>query len=48
VNKHRVLLKENANRYTFQGKISNFSMLQKIPRKMIDKKYAMNFADFKS
>lgn len=47
VNKQRVLLKENANRYTFEGKISNFSMLQKIPRKMVDKKYGMTFADFK-
>jgi hypothetical protein len=47
VNKQRVLLKENANRYTFEGKISNFNMLKKIPRKMVDKKYAMTFADFK-
>lgn len=47
LNKQRVLLKENANRYTFEGKISNFNMLQKIPRKMVDKKYAMTFADFK-
>jgi len=47
VNKQRVLLKENANRYTFEGKISNFSMLKKIPRKMVDKKYGMTFADFK-
>lgn len=47
VNKHRVLLKENANRYTFEGKICNFNMIQKIPRKLVDKKYAMTFADFK-
>jgi len=47
VNKQRILLKENANRYTFEGKISNFNMLQKVPRKLVDKKYAMTFADFK-
>ena len=41
------LLKENANRYTYEGKISTFSMLKKVERKVVDKKYAMTFADFK-
>ena len=45
--KKQVLLKENANRYTYEGKISTFQMLKKVERKVIDKKYALTFADFK-
>jgi hypothetical protein len=41
------ILKENANRYTYEGRLSNFSILKKIDRKVVDKKYAMTFADFK-
>jgi len=43
----KILLKDKANRYTYEGKISNFSFLKKIERKVVDKKYAMTFADFK-
>ena len=43
----KIILKENANRYTFEGKISNFNFLKKIDRKVVDKKYALTFADFK-
>jgi hypothetical protein len=43
----KTILKENANRYTCEGKIANFSFLKKPERKVIDKKYAMSFADFK-
>jgi hypothetical protein len=46
-NNEKVLLKENANRYSYEGKLSNFSFLKKIDRKVIDKKYGMTFADFK-
>lgn len=42
-----VLLKEHSNRYTYEGKLSNFSITKKIPLKAIDKKYAMTFSDFK-
>ena len=42
-----MLLKENANRYTWEGRFSNMNLLKKIDRKLIDKKYAMTFADFK-
>ena len=42
-----VILKENSNRYTCEGRMSNFSILKKPDRKVIDKKYAMSFADFK-
>ena len=41
------LLKENANRYTWEGRLSSMQLLKKIDRKMIDKKYAMSFSDFK-
>ena len=41
------VLKENANRYTYQGKLSNFSFLKKIDRKLVDKNYALSFAEFK-
>lgn len=42
-----ILLKENANRYTCEGKMCNFSFLKKPDRKVVDKKYALSFADFK-
>ena len=42
-----LLLKENANRYSYEGKVVNFSFLKKVERKAVDKRYAMNFADFK-
>jgi hypothetical protein len=43
----KVLLKQKANRYTYEGKIANFSFLKKINRKEVDKKFATSFADFK-
>ena len=43
----KVLLKERANRYRYEGKISNFSFIQKVKRNVVDKKYAMTFSDFK-
>ena len=43
----KVLLKERANRYTYEGKLANFSFTKKIDRKNVNKKYAMTFADFK-
>ena len=43
----RILLKDKANRYTYEGKLANFSFLKKIDRKAVDKKFAMTFADFK-
>jgi len=41
------LLKENANRYTWEGRLTNFCPLKKIDRKVIDKKLAMTYAEFK-
>ena len=41
------VIKENANRYSFEGKLVNFSFLKKIDRKVVDKRYAVSFAEFK-
>ena len=46
-NNEKMLLKENANRYSYQGKFLNFNVLQKVDKKLIDKKYTLTFADFK-
>jgi len=43
----KILLKQKANRYTYEGKIANFSFIKKVDRKVVDKKFAMSFADFK-
>jgi hypothetical protein len=43
----KVILKERANRYSCEGRFSNFSIIQKVDRKKVDKKFAMTFADFK-
>ena len=42
-----MLLKEHANRYTWEGRLANLSMLKKIEKKFVDKNYEMSFADFK-
>jgi hypothetical protein len=42
-----ILLKDKANRYTYEGKFANFSFLKKVDRKAVNKKFAMTFADFK-
>ena len=41
------LLKENANRYTWEGRLSSFQILKKIDRKLVDKKYGLTFSDYK-
>lgn len=43
----KLLLKEKSNHYTCQGKFANMKILQLVNRKLVDKKYAMTFADFK-
>jgi hypothetical protein len=43
----KLLLKDRANRYTYEGKISNFQIIQKVERKLTNKKYGTTFADFK-
>ena len=46
-NSEKMLLKETSNRYSYQGKFLNFNILQKVDKKVVDKKYALTFADFK-
>jgi hypothetical protein len=46
-NNKPLILKENANRYSCEGKLMNFSFLKKVDKKVVDKRYAMNFSDFK-
>jgi hypothetical protein len=41
------LLKEKANRYTWEGRLSNFCPLKSIDKKQLDKKLTMTYADFK-
>ncbi len=43
----KILIKERANRYTYEGKFANFNFLKKVDRKVVDKKFALSFADFK-
>lgn len=43
----KIILKDRANRYTYEGKLANFNFLQKVERKVFDKKLALSFADFK-
>jgi hypothetical protein len=41
------LLKEKANRYTWEGRISDFSPLKKIDKKVVNKTLSMTYTDFK-
>jgi len=43
----KLLLKENANRYTWEGRLSNFNPLKKIDKKIVNKQLNLTFADFK-
>ena len=41
------IVKDNANRYSCEGKIANFNFLKKVDRKVVDKRYGTSFSDFK-
>lgn len=43
----KIILKERANRYTCEGKFTNFNFLQKVDRKIFNKKLGLSFSDFK-
>jgi hypothetical protein len=43
----KIILKERANCYTYEGKFANFNFLQKIEKKVFNKKLGFSFADFK-
>jgi hypothetical protein len=42
------ILKENANRYSYEGKMANFHFLQKVDKKVVDKRLNMTFSEYKS
>jgi hypothetical protein len=41
------LIKEKANRYTWEGRLTHFSPLKKINKKLFNKNADMTYADFK-
>jgi hypothetical protein len=41
------LLKERANRYTWEGRLTQFNPLKKVPRKLLEKRLNMSYAEFK-
>ncbi len=43
----KILLKEKANRYTYEGKFANFNFLKVPEKKTCNKKLGLTFADFK-
>ena len=43
----KVLLKEKANKYVYEGKFANFNFLKKIQKSVCNKKLNLTFADFK-
>jgi hypothetical protein len=47
VNDDNCILKEKSNRYSCEGKLVNFSFLKKVDRKVVDKRFAISFADYK-
>ena len=46
--KQDYILKERANRYSYEGKIMNFQFLKKVDKKLVDKNYTMSFTEFKN
>ena len=46
--KKEYILKENANRFSYEGKMVNYKLLKKPERKVVDKNYGFSFADFKN
>jgi hypothetical protein len=44
---NEMVLKENANRYTCDGRFSNFMAIQKIDKKLTNTRLSMSFSEFK-
>jgi len=42
-----VVIKENSNRYTCEGRFLDYKPLQKVDKKIVDKRLGLSFADFK-
>jgi len=45
-NDTNIIVKEKANRYSYEGKLSNFSFLKKVESKLTNKFYDMSFTEF--
>jgi hypothetical protein len=45
--KEEKFVKERANRYSYEGKFCNFSFLQKVDKKILNKNLKITFSDFK-
>ncbi|NBR15065.1 MAG: hypothetical protein EBU01_10880 [Crocinitomicaceae bacterium] len=43
----KLLLKDNANRYTREGRFSTFFLLKKVDKTLVDKRLKVSFAEFK-
>jgi len=43
-----LLLKENANRYRYEGKLVNFNFLRPVDKKQTDKRLSISWADYKN
>jgi hypothetical protein len=43
----KILLKDRANRFTYEGKFVNFNFLKKADKKIFDNKLGISFSDFK-
>jgi hypothetical protein len=43
----KFILKDRANRYTYEGKFVNFNFIKKVDRKVVDRKQALTFKEFK-
>lgn len=46
-NNNNLVLKENANRYTWKGRFSNFDILKKVDKNLVNKNAKLTFSDFK-
>jgi hypothetical protein len=46
-NKEKQVLKERANRYTWEGRLHDFCPLKKINKKEVDKRLNLTFAEYK-
>ena len=46
-NNEDLILKDNANHYTCDGRYSNFIVLKKVDKNLVDARLKMSFADFK-
>ena len=43
----KMLLKEHANRYTWEGRLTSFELLKKIDKKKLNKQLSLTYADYK-